>query len=157
MMAKKSVSRKGYPFLPFIGALLLAAMLGYLLGRIATVRIALNPLPTKVVDDSRRREPTVVLQGIQDGKLIGSMSGEVRMWIGEQQIFADADGQFVAEPGPLLVNTISILIPEGMQFVASSRGKKYYPVLASQAQNLAPENRVYFPDAAAAEAAGYSR
>jgi hypothetical protein len=46
---------------------------------------------------------------------------------------------------------------EGMKFVASKQGKKYYPVGSAQAENLKPENRLYFPDAAAAEAAGYVR
>ena len=45
--------------------------------------------------------------------------------------------------------------PAGMHFVASRRGKKYYPVGSPAAAALKPENRVYFPDAAAAEDAGF--
>jgi len=44
-----------------------------------------------------------------------------------------------------------------MQFVASKRGKKYYPVRSGEAQRIVPENRVYFESALQAEGAGYVR
>jgi len=148
---------KGYPLLPLIGALLLAGILGYLIGRTVAVRAAFQASPVQVREQARPLEPTVVLEGVRDGKVIGSVKGEVRLWIGEEQVFPDEEGQFAAEPGPLLVNDISVLIPEGMQFVASKRGKKYYPVRSGEAQRIVPENRVYFESALQAEGAGYVR
>ena len=41
--------------------------------------------------------------------------------------------------------------------VASKRGKKYYSVGSAAEESLTPDNRIYFPDAASAERAGYSR
>lgn len=46
---------------------------------------------------------------------------------------------------------------EAMPFVASKRGKYFYPAQSKSAARLAPQNRVYFPDAASAEKAGYRR
>jgi len=110
-----------------------------------------------VKEETRSPEPTVILEGLRDGKIVGSMNGGVRMWVGEMQVLPDEEGDFAVDPGPLLVNSISVLVPEGMQFVASRRGKKYYPVLAGEAHDIVPENRVYFISAADAEEAGYRR
>lgn len=41
-------------------------------------------------------------------------------------------------------------------YVASRRGKKYYPAGCSAAKSLKPENLIYFQTTAAAEAAGYA-
>ena len=148
---------KGYPLLPLIGALLLAGILGYLIGRTVAVRAAFQASPVQVREQAHPLEPTVVLEGVRDGKVIGSVKGEVRLWIGEKQVFPDEEGKFAAEPGPLLVNDISVLTPEGMQFVASKRGEKYYPVRSGEAQRIALENRVYFESALQAEGAGYRK
>ncbi len=43
-----------------------------------------------------------------------------------------------------------------LPFVASSRGKKYYPVGCSAVKTLSQTNLVYFKDQAEAEAKGYS-
>ncbi len=40
-------------------------------------------------------------------------------------------------------------------FVASRRGKYYYPAQSKEGQKLSPKNRVFFKDAAEAEAAGF--
>ncbi|MEN9582242.1 MAG: hypothetical protein RL641_196 [Candidatus Parcubacteria bacterium] len=44
----------------------------------------------------------------------------------------------------------------GLPFVASKKGKKYYPVNCPAAKNLAVTNRIYFKDGADAEAKGYT-
>ncbi|HRH31421.1 MAG TPA: hypothetical protein PK950_02025 [Candidatus Paceibacterota bacterium] len=41
-------------------------------------------------------------------------------------------------------------------FVASKKGKKYYPVDCAGAKSLSESNRIYFKDAAEAESKGYS-
>lgn len=41
-------------------------------------------------------------------------------------------------------------------FVASKKGKKYYPINCAGAKSLSESNRIYFKDAAEAEAKGYT-
>lgn len=60
-----------------------------------------------------------------------------------------------------LVSTTPNGVSQGQQsekgsYVASKRGKKYYPANCSAAKSLKPENLIYFQTAAAAEAAGYT-
>jgi small subunit ribosomal protein S1 len=49
-----------------------------------------------------------------------------------------------------------IEVPEGMQFVASKDGKKYYGVDTAAGKKIKAEKRVYFKDEAEAEEAGYA-
>jgi hypothetical protein len=42
-----------------------------------------------------------------------------------------------------------------MNFVASKRGKLYYPVKKAAGQQIVPENRIYFRTEEEAPAAGY--
>jgi len=109
----------------------------------------------QVVDDVRPKQAVVVLEGIRDGKIVGSLEGDVRLWIGENEVLANTGGTISVDPGPLIVNEMSVLVPQGMQFVASKRGKKYYPVLVAAGQSITPENRIYFESAEKAEAMGY--
>ncbi len=44
---------------------------------------------------------------------------------------------------------------DGCEFVASSRGHKYYNADSSSAKSLSEQNKICFPDAKAAEKAGY--
>ncbi|MFZ2414566.1 MAG: hypothetical protein WAW33_00990 [Minisyncoccia bacterium] len=46
---------------------------------------------------------------------------------------------------------------ENGAYVASSKGKMYYPVNCGAANNLKQENRIYFQTAIEAETAGYKR
>ena len=43
------------------------------------------------------------------------------------------------------------------EYVASNRGKMYYPVDCPAGDSLKPENKIYFKNSAEAEAAGYKR
>jgi hypothetical protein len=52
---------------------------------------------------------------------------------------------------------VTVPVPPGMRFVASKKGKKYHAVDSASGERIAPENRVYFPDAASAERAGYAK
>lgn len=47
--------------------------------------------------------------------------------------------------------------PEGMRFVASKRGTKYYPLESAGAGSISPANRVFFETASDAEKAGYKK
>ncbi len=46
--------------------------------------------------------------------------------------------------------------PSSGAFVASKKGKKYYPVDCAGAKSLSESNRIYFKDVAEAEAKGYT-
>ena len=139
---------------PTLLAILLALVLGVLIGRI--FNITAQPVPPTVLhDDDREVVPVVRIDGITDGQLTGVARGNVRLFLGEQMVIPSGSGSFRASAGVLLKNLTTAKVPVGMHFVASRRGKKYYPAASRSAQSLAPENRVYFQDAAAAEAAGY--
>ncbi len=64
------------------------------------------------------------------------------------------DYQFLMQDDP---SASSVSMTTTTMVVASKRGKKYYPVGSAGEENLAPDNRIYFSDAASAERAGYSR
>jgi len=142
---------------PFLGVILLALVCGYLLGRLITERKTLVSVPMQMRDLSRPLIPTVHLDGVYNGSLKGSMIGDARLFFGSQQVVPDQSGAFLVPAGSLLTNTIEITVPAGMRYVASRRGKKYYPVDSASASNLAPANRVYFSTAEEAERAGYRR
>lgn len=53
-------------------------------------------------------------------------------------------------------NTAKVTDTSGGAFVASSRGKKYYPVDCNAVKNLAEANKIYFSSAQEAESKGYT-
>jgi len=106
-------------------------------------------------EDEHAKVPVVQLKGVRDGNLHGQMLGEVRFFLGSSQVLPHGDGTFLVPADVLLTHEITVLVPEGMSFVASKRGKRYYPVLSSQAQRLVPENRIYFENEDEAQRAGY--
>lgn len=111
--------------------------------------------PIRLVSDTRPLVPTVVVEGIRNGRLVGIVRGEARLILGDTVIIPNGSGAFGVPATELLVNQVAVSVPVGMRFVASRRGKYYYLVTSSAGARLTPENRVYFPDEASAEAAGY--
>lgn len=64
----------------------------------------------------------------------------------------------VIESGPISKNDEQVDIEEAQGdylYVASSRGKYYYPKSCSRAKSLSIKNMLYFKDKMSAEAAGY--
>lgn len=116
-----------------------------------------HPAPPLAViaDDTPAPIPVVRIDGIRNGTLVGSMTGVVRLVARDLIIFSNTNGSFAIRDSKLLTNVIEISVPPGMHFVASKRGKKYYPIGSASAANLAPANRVYFPTAEAARGAGF--
>lgn len=136
----------------------LSLLSGFSIG--ATVDASLfhpAPLPQVIEDRTPPPVPVVQIQGIRNGMLVGTMSGSVRLSARGRIISPQPDGTFRIADRAVLTNEIQIIIPDGMQFVASKRGKKYYPVESASAANLSPANRVYFPDAVTAERAGFRK
>lgn len=143
-------------FFPLIGCLLLALVTGYLAGRLATVRIADASIGFTVQEDTRAPVATVRLDRIETGHLVGTAIGDVRLVLGDRPVLVQS-GSFRVPAGVLLTEIIPVHIPPGMRFVASKKGKKYYSVDSANGQNIVPQNRIYFRDAAEAEAAGYRK
>ena len=135
-----------------IPAFCLALSAGYLQGRL----LSMHQQPITLRPDTRPLVPTVILTRIRNGNLEGETRGNVRLFVGDVPLI-HGSGSFAVPAGPLLRQIIEVDVPSGAHFVASKRGKKYYAINASQAQSIAPGNRVYFQTAAQAESAGYVR
>lgn len=128
-------------------------------GSVASAWVVRSDASLQIVEDTQTGSdvPVVRIEGIRNGELVGSTLGNIRL-VGRGKIIAiEEDGSFAIRDNALLTNVITIHVPEGMYFVASRRGKKYYPVESASAQNLSIENRVYFPDEISAQKAGYTR
>jgi hypothetical protein len=141
--------------LPFLGSLLLAIVFGYLVGRIVDVQLSLPDTPIVLRESTRPQVPVVRIKGVRDGTIQGTITGEARLFLGEEYVIQDASGAFAHPADLFFMHVVSILIPEGMQFVASKRGTYYYPVSSKEAERLVPENRLYFRTEQEAKNAGY--
>lgn len=128
---------------------------GYLIGRMTTVLLA-PAAPIIVSELTGSTIPVVELFHIEDGFLLGHAEGDVRIFFQDKQILVESGGSLRIPAGPLFTHVITIDVPPDMRFVASKKGRKYYPLASRSGQNIAIENRIYFPDDASAEAAGYS-
>lgn len=141
-----------------VGMAILSLLLcGFLMGRIVSMHLYEDESPIRVVKDAGNTIPTVNIFGLQDGRVRGSIQGDVRVLIAEQSANPRPDGSFDVSAGSFFINYVSIKIPDGMKFVASKTGKKYYSVTSGNGERIAPENRVYFKTAIEAENAGYSK
>ena len=145
----------GKTLLPVL-SIIFAIVLGFLLGRM--IRITSQPIPPTVIRaDLRPRIPVVRIDDIRDGQLAGISRGEVRLFLGETLIIPSASGSFLVPAGNLLRDVATVRAPPGMRFVASRKGRKYYPVTSPNAARLAAGNRVYFTTAKEAEGKGFAR
>jgi hypothetical protein len=136
------------------GTTFLLLLQGYMIGRIADVRLA-SATPVSVIPDPRPPVAVVHINAIRNGLLEGDLTGDVRFFLGGEQVLAESSGAFRVPADVFLRNAVTVTVPRGMYFVASKKGKKYYPVTSSAGERIAPQNRVYFPTAEQAERAGY--
>jgi hypothetical protein len=136
-------------------AVILALVLGFVAGRILTVRqFARSPITE--VQDTRPAVPVFSIDGTEDGNIVGQVTGTLRILVAGTAVEI-RPGEDVSIPLSTLPAVVTVEIPEGMRFVASKNGKKYYEVLSAQGKRIIPANRVYFRDEAEAEVAGYER
>lgn len=135
------------------GLVILAGLSGYTAGRMVALRQWADP-PFVLEPDVRTRVPVVRVEGVEEGKIIGHIRGDVRVFWGEEMVIPDGSGAFRLAPDAL-EEEIAVAIPAGARFVASRRGKRYYPVASAMANRLAPAYRVYFRSAEEAEEAGF--
>lgn len=129
----------------------LSASSGFLSGKLTTD----NRQPITFQSDQRPPVPTINIEGIRNGLLHGEIIGSARIVFGKKIL--TQSGVFALDAAHILTNEVSVTVPNGMQFVASKRGKKYYPVFSRAGENLAPKNRVYFVTEHEAQLAGYAQ
>lgn len=154
MAAPRPPLRTAAPLFPFTCAVLL---LGMAVGRYLWDRGCRSPLPITVIEDAHQAVPVVTIDGVREGRLVGSVGSGGRLVIAGDVVETGSGGTFAIDPRPLLTNVIPITAPPGVQFVASRRGKRYYPLTSASAERLVPANRIYFVTAEEAEEAGYTR
>lgn len=129
-----------------LGAAFMQALLAARLGRVRGFSLA---------PDTRPAVCTVVLEGIRDGRVVGTLAGSGRVFVGAVQGLPGRDGGFAVDAKEFLTHRVTVTVPPGSAFVASRRGSRYYPLAGAAGQGIAPQNRVYFATRAQAEAAGY--
>ena len=132
-----------------VSALILALSIGYLHGRI----LALNTPELQLQSDHRSPVPVVEIEGIRNGLLHGRILGKARLKVADTVLVQS--GAFVTDAAALLRNEVWVTVPTNAQFVASKRGKKYYPIHSSGGSRITPVNRIYFATEQEAKAAGY--
>ena len=140
------------------GLLVLALLLGGVIGYMVALQWR-SVQPLTIREDTRTKIPVVQINGMSNGTIRGVVTGDVRVFIGDSVVVPTGTGSFqVPVPKGFAQQAVAqIQAPAGMQFVASSRGKKYYPLNDPSAAKLAPQNRIYFRDAESAVKAGYRR
>ena len=135
--------------------LCLAALCGYMLGRLASTSFAASEAQITMREDTRPGVPIVRIDGVYNGMLQGTVTDGARLVIADDAVVPESDGSFAMDSKAFLTNFITVTVPDGARFVASKRGKKYYSVHSGQGQRIAPQNRVYFESAGEAEVAGF--
>jgi hypothetical protein len=132
-----------------VGLLILFAFLaGMVIGKVP------RDVPATVItDDIREGIPVVRIDGITGNTIVGSVSGTARVFLSGRPVLVES-GSFRL---PSNVITRAASGPVTGTFVASKRGKKYYPIGSPSAEKLSPANRVYFQTAQEAEKAGYHK
>lgn len=133
----------------------LAFAVGCLTGLVHAFAFEVESHPPTVLHRSGSTVAAVSIASFRDGALRGTAAGPVRLFLNNAAVAIAPDGSFAAVVPSFRVEEVSVVVPAGMRFVASKKGKKYYPVDSAGGERIVPENRVYFADTASAEAAGF--
>ncbi len=149
-----------FPFRPESATLACVAVLAFAVGCLAGLAHAFAfgtaSHPPTVFHQSGSAVAAVSVEAFRDGALRGTAVGPVRLFFRDEAVAVGPDGTFAAVVPAFRVEEVSVVVPEGMLFVASKKGKKYHPVDSAAGERIVPENRVYFRDSASAEAAGFT-
>jgi hypothetical protein len=135
-------------------SVVLALGAGVLCGLVGS--LAVREVPVTVRSGCGAAVAVVTLDGFRDGMFRGKAVGPLRLYAGEDPVDVAPDGTFAFDRPGFRIEDVTVVVPPGMAFVASRKGKKYYSVTSAAGERIAPANRVYFPDAASAESAGFS-
>ena len=139
-----------------VACIVLAFACGSVSGLVCAFAYGVEARPPALVHASGSVAPAVTLQGFRDGALRGNAVG-VRLFARDVPVDVAPDGSFALVHPAFRVEEVSVPVPPGMRFVASKNGRKYHAVDSASGERIAPQNRVYFPDAAAAERAGFAK
>lgn len=148
------LNRASDPNIRALVLLPLAWAIGALSGLIASFAWDTTVHPPTVIHASGSTVPSVTLYGYRDGAFRGTAVG-VRVFAREDPIVIAPDGSFAIDHPAFDIEEVTVAVPPGMLFVASRNGKKYYSVDSAAGERIVPKNRMYFPDAASAERAGF--
>lgn len=135
---------------------IMAFAVGCLVGLAHAFAFETASRPPIVLHRSGSTVATVSIEAFRDGALRGTAVGPVRLFFDNGEVDIAPGGGFAAEVPAFRVEEVTVVVPEGMRFVASKKGKKYYPVDSAGGERIVPGNRVYFTDAASAEVAGFT-
>lgn len=136
-------------------SVILASCTGILAGVAFGVAWRTQADPPRFVAGSGATVAAVSIEAFRDGAIRGTAVGPVRLFLKDDAVVIGPDGAFAAAHSELRVQEVSVAVPPGMAFVASKKGKKYHRVDSAGGERIVPDNRVYFPDAESAEAAGF--
>jgi len=110
------------------------------------------------IGDFSEKVPLFHFQKIENGILYGDFSGvSSRILVGEEDVFPISPGKFNFSVVEILPNLKKIPAPQGKSFVASKRGKYFYPLDSPRAALITVKNRIFFENEEKANAAGFSR
>ena len=138
--------------------ILLIFGLGISIGSIAQFAMLQKPTTLKRQNNYQPETlPTLELTKIENGILIGKTNQQVRMISLENNQIISAENDFKIDITPLLPRLQIIPHPDDMQYVASKRGKYYWPLDSIEAHQIKWSNRVFFKNNGEAEASGYSK
>lgn len=109
---------------------------------------------------SDKNIPVLTLEQIENGKISGIVShGELRIILApeDKKISVLKNETFSLDIREILPMLKEVPHPEGTQFVASKRGKKFYPIDSPRAFLITSKNRTFFKDESEAEEKGFVR
>ena len=100
---------------------------------------------SEVLEKPTDAVPIITLEKIENGVLfVSHKEAQVRVQLPNDDIFV-ANEQTLQIPIADILPMLNILpAPQGMKFVASKRGTKYWPLDSPQAFLLSPKNRVFY-------------
>lgn len=153
MLNKNSLQK-----LNIITASLCILILGVIIGKYQE-RMFFNQTNAQIIPlekDINEGVPMVKILGLKDGVIVGTISdSSIRLTTEEEIALIDQDLNFTLKFNDILRKDLLFHVPENMNYIASSRGKKFYNIYDSYAKKIAPQNRIFFQTKQAALSAGY--
>ena len=142
----------------FTIAALCILIVGILIGKYQE-RILFNHENSQIIqlnEDINTVIPAIKILGIKDGELVGTVSeNDIRLYTEKEVALVDDELNFSLKINNELRKDLLFHVPENMNYIASSRGKKFYNIYDSYATKIAPQNRIFFQTRKAAMEAGY--
>jgi len=139
-------------------AFLCILILGIIIGKYQE-RILINQTNSQIAllnEDINQTIPTVKILGLQDGVLRGTFTGSGLHLSTETEVATyDQEFNFTLNFNDVLRKDLLYNVPAKMNYIASSRGKKFYNIYDRSASKIAPQNRIFFQTKVEALAAGY--